>query len=337
MSPNALTDLYRNCVLCPRHCAVDRKAGHCGYCGETAELRLAFAGIHLGEEPPVTGNGGSGTIFVSGCNLGCAFCQNYQISSGNGKAVLGRAVDSGEFADICLALQESGAGNINIVTGSHAVPALALGIEAARKQGLAIPVLWNSSGYEGPESLNILEGFVDVYLPDLKTLDSGLAAKFFNAPDYPNRAKAAILKMAECRELQMSDDGRTLLSGLMVRHLVIPGYLEATRQVLAWFAENLAGRGRNRALLSLMTQYTPVKGGNVKGGEMPDRFLSAGEYDEVLSMLDDFGIDDGFCQELVTGTEWLPDFTLQNPFSSELSLPVWHWNMSGNTTKICIL
>ena len=318
---------YKNCVLCPRRCAVDREAGQIGYCGETAALRLAFAGIHRGEEPPLTGKGGSGTVFVSGCNLGCAFCQNFQISQGAGGAGMGRGVDTGEFADICLALQGKGAENINIVTGSHAAPALALGIEEARKHGLSIPVLWNSSGYDGTETLEILRDVVDVYLPDLKTLDSGIAVRFFNASDYPETAAQAIKKMMEYRELRFVDGA--MVSGVMLRHLVIPGYPEATRQVLRWFSENCVGncRGNNhsRALLSLMTQYTPVQADSGRKTHIPGRYVSEDEYDAVLAMLDEFGIDDGFCQELVTGSEWLPDFNRPNPFSSELSVPVWHW------------
>jgi len=320
--------LYNCCLLCPRRCGVDREAGFLGYCGETSELRLAFAGIHRGEEPPITGKGGSGTVFVSGCNLGCAFCQNHQISQGNishGNTAqrIGRPVSNEEFAEICHALQKKGAENINIVTGSHAAPALAQCVKRARKQGLSIPVLWNSSGYDGMEVLEIMREFVDVYLPDLKTLDSGFAARFFNAPDYPEAATEAIIKMMKYRELRL---GETMLSGVMVRHLVIPGHLENTRKVLRWFVEYCKGR----ALLSLMTQYTPVQAGvrkeNLYGAAaIPSRYVSEEEYETVLSMLDEFGIDDGFCQELITGSDWLPDFTRPNPFSSELSVPVWHW------------
>jgi len=302
--------VYENCLLCPRRCGVNRKERQRGFCGETAVLRLAFAGIHRGEEPPITGAGGSGTIFVSGCNLGCIFCQNYQIS----KEGLGQAVSEEEFAGICLDLQKHGAENINIVTGSHAAEALALGIIAARKKGLSIPVLWNSSGYEGLEILDILKDIVDVYLPDLKTLDSEIAAKFFNAPNYGEYATSSILKMMEYRELRLEG---TMLSGVMVRHLVIPGFLENTRQVLAWFSQNCKGR----ALLSLMTQYTPMG----QDAKTPGRYTSEDEYNSVLSMLDEYGIDDGFYQELVTGSDWLPDFTRPNPFSSELSIPVWHY------------
>ena len=324
---------YNNCLLCPRRCGIDREAGQRGFCGETSTLRIAYAGIHRGEEPPIAGSGGSGTIFVSGCNLGCAFCQNYQISQGSqisgpedGSGVIGKVVEPREFAEICLALQEKGAENINIVTGSHAAPAIALGFEEARKQGLIIPALWNSSGYEGLEILDILKDFVDVYLPDLKTLDPTISAKFFNAPDYPEHAATAIKKMMEFRELSFtlnSDLVRIMRSGVMIRHLIIPGFLESTRQVLCWYAENCKSSGNSRALLSLMTQYTPVQIPGVKTA-IPSRFVSQNEYEAVLSMLAEFEIDDGFCQELLTGSDWLPDFNRPNPFSSELSVPVWH-------------
>jgi len=305
---------YKNCLLCPRRCGVDRYKER-GVCGEGAALRLGFAGIHMGEEPPITGYGGSGTVFVTGCNLGCAFCQNYQIS----REGMGREVSTGEFAEICLSLAEKGAENINIVTGSHAAPALALGLEAAKKQGLKIPVVWNSSAYDGMESLEILKDHVDVYLPDLKTFDSDFAASFFNAPDYSSCAKEAILKMMEYRKLEFAP-GLQLISGVMIRHLVIPGSLEDTRRILQWFAENC----KDKALLSLMTQYTPVGSGSPEH-RIPDRYVSQREYDAVLSMLDEYGIDNGYCQELVTGSDWLPDFTLANPFSSKLSRPLWHW------------
>jgi putative pyruvate formate lyase activating enzyme len=299
---------------------------------------VASASIHRGEEPPLTGAGGSGAIFISGCNLGCVFCQNYQISQA-GNASLGRAVDTGEFAAICLALQEKGAENINIVTGSHAVPAIAAGISAARGQGLSLPVLWNTSAYEGAPSLAVLQGLVDVYLPDLKTLDSRLAARFFNAPDYPEHAASAILAMVERRALDYAPIQQAprrqegvLRSGVIIRHLILPGFLEASRDVLRWFAEHCRGR----ALLSVMTQYTPVQREgraevSVDGGEgsPSKRQLSSAEYETVLDWLAEFGIEDGFCQELAPGSEWLPDFSRTNPFSSELSTPVWHWREVG--------
>jgi putative pyruvate formate lyase activating enzyme len=297
----------------------------------------------------LSGEGGSGTVFVSGCNLRCALCQNWQISGGTegtaGTAgeCLGRTVSTGEFAEICLALQNKGAENVNIVTGSHAVPALVEGLNAAKAQGLGIPVVWNSSGYENPETLGLLDGLVDIWLPDLKTLDTTLATRLFNAPNYPGAAVSAILRMLGNRP-----------GKVIIRHLILPGYLESTRAVLRWFADNAAGNG---AVLSLMSQYTPVgirdQGSGIGGSNsdnsiasvsypdnsnnnpqslvpspqslIPGRFLNRHEYDTVLGWLGEFGIEDGFCQDYVTGSDWLPDFTRANPFSSGLSVPVWHW------------
>jgi putative pyruvate formate lyase activating enzyme len=326
--------LYQNCLCCPRACGVNRDAGERGFCGETAELRLSSVVLHRGEEPPLTGKGGSGAVFITGCNLACAFCQNYQISRGERETLLrrksprgdfegdecgkhgkrpGRTVSTEEFARICLALQDRGAENINIVTGSHAVPAIVAGITVARSAGLALPVLWNSSAYESLSALALLKEHVDMYLPDLKTLDSGLAAKWFNAPDYPETASAAIRAMIAARA-----------GKVIVRHLILPGCLDSTRAVLRWFAEHAAGR----ALLSVMTQYTPIPQNNKRADDLPGRFLNEAEYETVLGWLEEFGIEDGFCQELTAGGGWLPDFNRPNPFSSSLSVPVWHWRDS---------
>jgi len=323
-----ISTLYQNCRLCPRACGVNRLAGPDGFCGESSQLRLAFAGLHRGEEPPLSGKGGSGTIFVSGCNLGCIFCQNWQISGG-GQTVkrheqrqgrhLGRPVSTDEFTAICLELQKKSAENINIVTGSHAVPAIVQGLIAAKTAGLSIPVLWNSSGYESLETLELLDGHIDTYMPDLKTLDSSLAAKFFNAPDYPQAASQAILWMIRHRSQQES-------CHVIIRHLILPGHLESTRAVLRWFADNAQGS----ALLSLMSQYTPIA--ETDGLEQsPGRFLSKREYETVLGWLGEFGIEDGFCQELLTGSDWLPDFNRGNPFSSDLSVAVWHFTDTAHT------
>ena len=312
-------DYYANCRLCPRACGINRHAGP-GRCKEGADLRIAFAGLHSGEEPPLSGNHGSGTIFISGCNLGCPLCQNWQISGGGissgaevspGGQPLGRTVSTEEFTAICLDLQERGAENINIVTGSHAAPAIARGLEAAAAAGLHIPALWNSSGYDGIESLELVAGCIGTWLPDLKTLDSSLAAQYFNAPDYPRAACRAIRWM-----LAESCD-------VIIRHLILPGRLESTRSVLRWFADNAAGRAGG-ARLSLMSQYTPITA-NIMGRVGPGRYVARQEYDTVIGWLKEFGIEDGFCQDFVTGSDWLPDFQRANPFSSGLSMPVWHY------------
>jgi putative pyruvate formate lyase activating enzyme len=327
-----MTGSYAVCRLCPRACRVDRTAGERGFCGETAALRVASASLHSGEEPPFTGDKGSGTIFVTGCNVGCRFCQNFQISQKG----MGRAVGLEEFAGICRELQRRGAANINIVTGSHAIPAIARGLQAAREAGLTLPVLWNSSAYETVEALSLLDGgseydgghehrLIDVWLPDLKTLNEGVAQRYLTAPSYPDTAAAAIRFMMDRAPLEWQGVpfASALLRGVVVRHLVLPGELASTREVLRWFAEN----ARTRALLSLLTQYTPVL--QDKSAPIPDAFLSEKENAAVLEMLDEFGIDEGFVQEPIPDNDWLPDFDKTNPFASELSLPVWHWK-NGN-------
>jgi len=287
-------------------------------------LRVSWAGLHFGEEPPVTGKGGSGTIFVTGCNLRCKFCQNWQISQDG----MGLAVTEAGFAKICLELQRVGAENINVVTGSHAIPAIAGGLRHARTLGLTIPILWNSSAYEKPEALALLDGLVSVWLPDLKTLNPELAANAFRAGDYPKAAKKALRFMAGRAPLEMEAPSEDLpagkiKSGLIVRHLVLPNRLADTELVLEWFAERLAGK----ALLSLMTQYTPVKKSPyaTEIDAFPNRLMNHAEADRLQVLLERYGIADGFYQELVEDESWLPDFTRSQPFSSSLAKPIWHW------------
>ena len=324
------------CALCPRACEADRVRS-LGFCGESWELRIASAVIHRGEEPPICGSGGSGAIFITGCNLGCPFCQNIQISQHG----LGRTVGTEEFAEICLALERAGAENINLVTGSHAACALAAGIRRARSTGLSIPVLWNSSGYENNAILDSLEGLIDIYLPDLKTVDRELSARFFDAPDYPDFAASAILRMVAHTPLRYGLGAGALASGVIVRHLVIPGCLDSTRDVFRWFRDNCQGR----ALFSIMTQYTPMPQRPEDAWRgIPNRHLDESEYEAILEWIEEFEIEEGFYQELVIDREWLPDFSRTNPFPARQSSPgelpneapdeppgeplataVWHW------------
>jgi putative pyruvate formate lyase activating enzyme len=316
---------YTHCQLCPRNCGKNREAGERGVCGETAALRIAWAGLHFGEEPPLIINSagekvGSGTIFVSGCGLRCSFCQNWQISGdGFSGDLLGRETPPDQFAAICLALQEHGAANINIVTGTHASPALAAGLRLAKTRGLRLPVLWNCGGYESSASMAAVEDLVDVWLPDLKTLDTSLASTLFHAPDYPDAAARAIKRMVKLRPLCWSGepDDSALKSGVMVRHLVLPGRVDSTIAVLKWFAKHCAGW----ALLSLMTQYTPIEQTRNKGA--PARYLNEAEYAAVLDALDDLGLENGYFQELENDADWLPDFERDNPFPSKLSKTVY--------------
>jgi len=217
-----------------------------------------------------------------------------------------------------LALRDNGAENINIVTGSHAVPGIIEGFITARKIGLQIPFLWNSSGYDSQEALEMLSSYIDIFLPDLKTLDSSISARFSNAPDYPEVATAAILKMIEIVQKKsiVNNTTENAHEKVIIRHLILPGYLESTRSVLKWFADNAKGK----ALLSLMTQYTPIPG---REKLAPTRYVNKEDYQTVMNWLEEFDIEEGFCQELVTGSEWLPDFRRTNPFPSKLSVPVW--------------
>ena len=312
MDTDSLLSLYKKCTLCPRSCGVDRTAGNLGFCRESDAMRIACATLHHGEEPPITGKGGSGTIFFTGCTLQCRFCQNHQISRGG----IGREVSIEEFADICLKLQNAGAENINLVTGTMFIPSIAVGIALAKEKGLSIPVLWNSSGFETSESVNLLNSFVDVYLPDIKTLNHTFSATFFNAIHYPEAAKAAVTRMAESKKIVFKDD--KIVSGTIVRHLVIPGYVEMTERFLKWFAENLKGK----ALISVMFQYSPKA---AEGEGFPERTLDKSEMDMVYSYLEEIGIEDGFIQEEEISDEWNPDFNNASPFPGGIGKTVWHW------------
>lgn len=316
---------YDSCTICPRNCAVNRNNGERGFCGEGPEIRVAWAGLHFGEEPPITGKNGSGTIFITGCNLRCTFCQNYQISQDGA----GRSISAEEFADMCMSLADIGAENINIVTGSHAIPAIATGLRIAIEKGLSIPILWNSSAYEKPEALALLAGLVSVWLPDLKTLNPLLSGNVFQSVDYPKVAKKAIRYMTSISPLKIEhpdDDAYPagkIYSGVIVRHLALPGKIDETEIALQWFAKHLKGK----ALLSLMTQYTPVKNSpHAKGLDaFPDRILEKKEFNQLSALLEELEIETGFYQELIENTDWLPDFNCTQPFSSDLARPLWHY------------
>lgn len=312
-SPPADSPSYEPCLLCPHQCAAPRDSGATGRCGQDNRIHLALASLHFGEEPPLVGSGGSGTLFFSGCPLGCTFCQNHQIS----KAGLGREVATSEFSAICLALQAAGAVNINLVTGTHFIPGIIEGIALARANGLKLPVLWNTSGYERVEMVEALKGTVDVWLPDFKTMDHAIAERYFAARDYPEVAAAAILAMAKGYPLEYDEAG-LLRRGLIMRHLILPGQFEDSRAILTWFTQNLGGR----ALPSLMTQYTPIEA--LKGRPAPANALSVEEYERLVALIEELDLGAGFYQELTPGSEWLPDFVRTNPFSAELARTIWH-------------
>lgn len=327
-------DYYEDCTQCPRDCKVNRKK-RSGFCGEGATPRAALASLHFGEEPPIAGQNGSGTIFFSGCNLRCTFCQNYQISQEG----VGREIKEKDFIEICLTLQSMGANNINLVTGSHQIPAIAHYIEKAKDAGVKIPFCWNSNGYEKVEMLEHLKPLVDIWLPDLKTLDSDFSRAVFFTPDYPLVATRAIKWMVENFPIitnitnasspvtnenkKDSPTEEVLKKGVIVRHLFMPGRFSDTARVLKWLKDNVA----SRAYISIMTQYTPIKRGEKidKSGQFDDRLTNEEEAGDLRDMLEIYDFPRAFYQELSADTSWLPNFNNRDTFPNKLSKTVWHW------------
>nr|WP_243108445.1 radical SAM protein [Maliibacterium massiliense] len=260
---------------------------------------VARAARHDGEEPCISGVRGSGAVFFAGCTLQCVFCQNAPISHGR----RGKRITSARLAEIFDALAGQGVHNLNLVTATHFVPAV---VEALDMRRNTLPVVYNCGGYEMRETIEALRGHVDVYLPDLKYLDTDLAARYSHAPDYPQRAAEAILAMCAQVGPPRLDVRGMLVRGVMVRHLVLPGHVENSLRVLDWMANHLRGR----AYLSLMAQYTPL--GAARAMPPIDRPLAAAEYQRVLSHLEALGWQDGYTQSLeASGTEMIPDFSLQ--------------------------
>ncbi len=313
--------MYSACSLCPRMCKTDRLSGKLGVCRETAKIRLAWAGLHFGEEPIITGKSGSGTVFFTGCTLRCSFCQNYQISHEG----LGREISTDELTDIFWGLQDMGAENINLVTGTHFIPSIVDSIEKARAFGLRLPIVWNTSGYETVEMVRFLSRYVDVFLTDLKTLSRGLSGKLFRASNYPTVAVEAISEMVRSKRV-VAENG-ILKEGVIVRHLVLPGMLDSTFHFLNLFRKEWYGR----AILSLMFQYMPTpylaseETSLTSRVDIPSlkRLPSHSEYDTVMSYLDEIGIEEGFVHDVEEDSEWLPDFTKEKPFPPELCKPFW--------------
>ncbi len=292
------SDYEKRCALCPRACQADRTR-HLGFCHSSTEMRIARAALHPWEEPCLSGETGSGTIFFTGCNLGCCFCQNAEIS----RAPVGRKVTVSGLADILLQLQEENACNINFVTGSHFTPWIVKALEAVKPK-LLIPVVWNCSGYESPEILSMLEGLVDIYLPDLKFFSEETAKRYANCPDYfPVATKAILTMFQQVGALQWN--GALLRKGLIVRHLVLPGHRKESMAILDWLAEHLP---KEEFLLSLMGQYTP------NGAPMPDKYLTRKvatfEYESVRKHGVALGLN-GYAQDRSSAdSAYLPPFEL---------------------------
>lgn len=286
-----------NCRLCPRACGADRAAGQRGRCHETAEVRIARASLHAWEEPCLSGTRGAGTVFFTGCPLGCVYCQNYNIADGS----RGVPVTSKELTEVFLKLQDLGAHNIDLVTPTHFVPQIVPALERAKAMGLSIPVVYNTGTYEAVETLRMLEGLVDVWLPDFKYVSPDLAARYSNAPDYFEAAAAAIAEMVRQTPSCDFDEDGLMRRGVLVRHLVLPGCTEDSKAVLRYLFETYG----DDLWLSIMRQFTPVR--PVPGLDRP---LTQAEYDEVVDFAMDLGITNAFVQEGEAVSEsFIPDFT----------------------------
>ena len=281
------TKFYKDCTLCPRNCHADRYTLSNGYCRMSAELSIAKVYKHMWEEPCITGAGGSGTVFFSGCNLCCLFCQNREISHEN----KGLVVTASVLSDYFLGLQENNASNINLVTAVCHIPLVVNALIMAKDKGLAIPVVYNSSGYESVDSLKLLNGLVDIYMPDFKYMSEDLSIRYSKAGDYPEIAKKALAEMySQTGPAVMGDDG-LMKKGVLVRHLVLPGGVPDSKKVLRYLRETYG----DNIYISIMNQYTPVS--SVKDHPVLCRKVTADEYSRVVEFADKIGIEKGFVQE----------------------------------------
>jgi putative pyruvate formate lyase activating enzyme len=275
------------CTVCPRMCGTARLAGEIGLCRAGEELKIASFNLHRGEEPPISGHGGSGTIFLSGCSLRCMYCQNYPISQYGA----GAPTSIERLVEIMFELQSAGAHNINFVTPTHYTPHIIDAVIRARILGLAVPVVWNTSGYERVETLRLLEGIVDIYLADMRYGDDGHARKYSKGPDYVAINQAAIMEMHRQVGLLKLDEDGIAQRGLLVRHLVLPGGVSGSTKVFKFLAETVSPL----TAVSVMSQYFPAH--KAVDDSLLKRRLTVDEYQRVLTEFEASGLENGYCQD----------------------------------------
>ncbi|MDE5893282.1 MAG: radical SAM protein, partial [Acetatifactor sp.] len=316
---------YVSCTLCPRHCRVNRLAGETGFCGQTMQLRAARAALHMWEEPCISGAAGSGTVFFSGCNLRCIYCQNHDIALGQ----TGKEISASRLTEIFLELQQKGAANINLVTPTHYLPTIVCALQRARFEGLSLPVVYNCGGYEDANALKLLEGLVDIYLPDFKYMSAELSARYSHAPDYSEKTKSALAEMfrqvgqpvfyhpdSSLMSTAFSDPPQTsgavypagtplLRRGMLVRHLVLPGQVKDTKKILHYLHDTYG----NDIHVSVMCQYTPLS----HVADCPDlnRPVTPEEYGRVVDYCMRLGMENVYIQEGNVAVEsFIPPFDL---------------------------
>jgi len=289
------------CFTCPRNCGTDRKKG-LGFCRVPDDFQVSRAALHFWEEPCLSGETGSGTVFFSGCNLGCVFCQNHRISRGQ----TGKIITADRLFKIFFELKEQGANNINLVTPTHYLPKLLPVIQKAKHEGLALPFVYNCGGYEKVETLKRAEGLIDIYLPDFKYLSPSLAKRYSHAEDYPETAKAALAEMVRQQPACRFRENDMLQKGVIVRHMMLPGNLADSKAVITYLHETYG----EQILLSIMNQFTPTEA-LVAYPEI-NRKVTEKEYDALIDYAISIGVEEAYIQEGETATDsFIPDFSNQ--------------------------
>ena len=278
---------YENCLLCPRKCGINRSTGQTGVCGVSSEIKVARAALHYWEEPCISGKRGSGAVFFSGCSLHCVFCQNREISDGKE----GKVISKERLSDIFMELAGKGANNINLVTPGQYIPDIVWAVNDAKSRGMKLPIIYNTSGYENVTELKLLEGIVDVYLPDFKYMDSTLSARYSRAKDYPSVAKQALSEMVRQQPDVVIDDATGLIQkGVIVRQLLLPGHVNDAKAVLKYLYDTY----HDHVYISMMSQFTPIA---LKDYPEINRTVTKREYERLVNYALEIGITNAFIQE----------------------------------------
>lgn len=278
---------YENCLLCPRKCGINRRTGQTGVCGVSSEIKVARAALHYWEEACISGKRGSGAVFFSGCSLHCVFCQNREISDGKE----GKVISKERLSDIFIELADKGANNINLVTPGQYIPDIVWAVNDAKSRGMKLPIIYNTSGYENVTELKLLEGIVDVYLPDFKYMDSTLSAMYSRAKDYPSVAKQALSEMVRQQPDVVIDDATGLIQkGVIVRQLLLPGHVNDAKAVLKYLYDTY----HDHVYISMMSQFTPIA---LKDYPEINRTVTKREYERLVNYALEIGITNAFIQE----------------------------------------
>lgn len=278
---------YENCLLCPRKCGTNKRTGQTGVCGVSSEIKVARAALHYWEEPCISGKRGSGAVFFSGCSLHCVFCQNREISDGKE----GKVISKERLSDIFMELAVKGANNINLVTPGQYIPDIVWAVNDAKSRGMKLPIIYNTSGYENVTELKLLEGIVDVYLPDFKYMDSTLSARYSRAKDYPSVAKQALSEMVRQQPDVVIDDATGLIQkGVIVRQLLLPGHVNDAKAVLKYLYDTY----HDHVYISMMSQFTPIA---LKDYPEINRTVTRREYERLVDYALEIGITNAFIQE----------------------------------------